>query len=78
MNNYTSKSARVVRAAVRQSLERQGFDVSHYPRIRCNACDALVINGIPAHETGCPNAMHECNGCNALVPIRVRYCEDCQ
>lgn len=39
-----------------------GFDLSHpVPfergvRIRCSQCEALAINGIPTHETGCPNA----------------------
>ena len=38
-----------------------GFDqATHVPftreyRIRCSQCDALVINGVPCHETGCPN-----------------------
>jgi hypothetical protein len=38
-----------------------GFDrAEHIPftrqyRIRCSQCDALVINGRPCHETGCPN-----------------------
>ena len=27
-------------------------------RIRCSQCAALVINGIPCHETGCPNVPH--------------------
>jgi hypothetical protein len=25
-------------------------------RIRCSQCEALVINGTPTHEHGCPNA----------------------
>lgn len=25
-------------------------------RIRCSQCEALVINGTPCHEAGCPNA----------------------
>ena len=24
--------------------------------MRCNQCEMLSINGIPCHETGCPNA----------------------
>jgi hypothetical protein len=24
--------------------------------VRCSQCQALVINGTPAHEHGCPNA----------------------
>jgi hypothetical protein len=75
MNAYTTRGARVIRAAVRQSLERQGFDVSNYPR---DSCATAVINGIPAHERSCPNTMHECNGCNNLVPMRIKYCGDCQ
>lgn len=42
-----------------------GFDrSSHVPftrqyRIRCSQCAALVINGVPTHETGCPNSPKE-------------------
>lgn len=25
-------------------------------RVRCSQCEALTINGIACHETGCPNA----------------------
>lgn len=24
-------------------------------RIKCSQCEALVINGVPTHEHGCPN-----------------------
>ena len=66
------------------NLRAKGFDGStHVPftklyRPRCSACEVLVINGTPCHETGCPQAMHECNGCNALISANQRYCEDCQ
>lgn len=66
-----------------RTLQAQGFTAStHIPftkqfRVKCEHCEALVLNGIPAHETGCPAAMHECNGCNTLIPARQRYCEDC-
>lgn len=39
-----------------------GFDRSeHVPftkqyRIQCSRCEALVINGVACHETGCPHA----------------------
>ena len=42
-----------------------GFDNSeHVPftksyRIRCSQCAALVINGIPCHESRCPNTPRE-------------------
>lgn len=45
--------------------------------VECSQCDARVINGIAAHERGCPNARHECHGCDRLIPVNVRYCEDC-
>jgi hypothetical protein len=32
---------------------RQGED--SYWRPRCSQCEALVINGMACHETGCPN-----------------------
>lgn len=63
-------------------LHALGFDLSTATmkgaRIACSQCAALAINGTPTHEHGCPNAVHECNGCNALIPARQRYCGDCQ
>lgn len=68
-----------------QQLEALGFTATPdeespgYLRIKCDRCEALVINGVPAHETGCPNAMRECSGCNNLIPaLRFRrFCEEC-
>jgi len=43
------------------SLRAQGFDLSEAVpfearwRVRCSGCEALVINGTPTHERGCPN-----------------------
>ena len=60
-----------------------GFNATvHIPftsqyRVRCDRCEALVVNGTPTHERGCPNATHECNGCNARVSMNMRYCYDC-
>jgi rRNA maturation endonuclease Nob1 len=60
-----------------------GFDrTTHVPftkqyRIRCSQCEALVINGYPTHEQGCPSARHECRGCNELIPMNQKYCYDC-
>ncbi len=65
-------------------LRTRGFDNSRhipftkYCRAGCSQCEVLVINGVPCHETGCPHATATCHGCNATVPARVRYCEDCQ
>ena len=56
------------------------FDRSNLISVACSQCAALVINGVACHETGCPNAMKECRGCNNLIPARpwAKYCEDCQ
>jgi hypothetical protein len=52
-------------------LVRDGFDESRCEerdacgrfsraiRVRCSQCEALVINGIACHETGCRNAVRE-------------------
>lgn len=66
-----------------QTLRVQGFDLSrHVPftkhyRPKCSQCEALAINGVATHEHGCPNAVHECLGCNELIPVRQRYCQEC-
>ena len=42
-------------------LKRHGFDESYYDRkeralrVRCSQCQALVIQGLPCHERGCPH-----------------------
>ena len=41
-------------------IQADGFDVSYLTdggglRVRCSQCEALVINGVACHETGCPN-----------------------
>lgn len=48
--------------------------------VACSQCQSLVINGVPTHETGCPNATKECAECVARIPARpwAKYCEDCQ
>src|SRR5262245_22301778 len=61
----------------------QGFDrstaVNRHIRIHCSQCAACVINGVPCHETGCPNETRPCRECGAPIPKRLRYleCEDC-
>jgi len=44
-----------------QSIRDQGFDKSvrlgtKSLYVGCSQCEALVVNGIPTHERGCPNA----------------------
>ena len=58
-------------------IETHGFNYNR-GRISCDQCSAMVINGVPVHELGCPNEMHECDGCNAIIQKNVRYCEDCR
>lgn len=67
-----------------ETLRQRGFDrSSHIPstkqyRVRCSACEALVVNGCPCHETGCDRATHECAGCSEVIPSQRRYCEACE
>lgn len=43
-------------------LKKLGFDQSKHIKftgeykVKCSQCQAVVINGVPCHETGCPNA----------------------
>lgn len=84
-----SKRSVTRRPGMLPGILAQGFDASTYGeipgagqrrpvRVRCSQCQALAINGIPAHETGCPNQVHECRGCGNPVPRAGTYCEDCQ
>lgn len=74
------KLARLAQLA--QSLQAQGFDRAVATvagvSVRCSQCDALVVNGTPTHERGCPNQVYECKGCHAIVARAGQYCEDCQ
>lgn len=48
-----------------EALHDQGFDLSVAEpeegtiKVRCSGCAALVINGVPCHERGCPNQNKE-------------------
>lgn len=48
-------------AQIAKSLRDRGFDKSRVSdesdgaRVGCSQCEALVINGVACHETGCPN-----------------------
>ncbi len=51
----------VERKDLRRSLKRRGFDRTKsykagFVRPVCSQCQALVIQGMACHETGCPNA----------------------
>ena len=57
-----------MRQSVVQRLRDQDFEDSYavpFSRsweVRCSCCEALVINGVPTHETGCPNARRDDDG----------------
>jgi len=44
-----------------QRLRDAGFDLSYNVpfekawKVQCSQCEALVINSVACHETGCPN-----------------------
>lgn len=52
-----------------QQLRDAGFDRSyaipfeHSWKVRCSQCEALVINGLACHETGCPNTVRDEEDC---------------
>ena len=60
METKTQRKQRIV-----DSLLLRGFDHSEVTRIRerlvarvsCSHCEALVINGVATHESGCPNTI---------------------
>lgn len=71
-----------------ERLELRGFTVTPQKfkkevAISCDQCQALAINGIPTHETGCPNQRHRVDcfvcGCEFLSKYKHRgqTCEDC-
>lgn len=51
-----------------------GFDKSaqhgRHLSIGCSQCESAAINGVPAHEHGCPNVPAECRECGQLWPTR--------
>lgn len=57
-----------------ETLHDLGFDLSRAVRferaaiVRCSQCEALVINDVPTHERGCPNAPRTCRECGDMVP----------
>lgn len=48
------------RRTLRRKLKRRGFDLTTSQkcgtvRPKCSQCQAMVIQGLACHETGCPN-----------------------
>ena len=48
--------------------------MAHSKRMRCDQCEALMINGVFCHETGCPNTNSRFDD---GVWIKQRECFDC-
>ena len=49
-------------------------------RERCDSCEALMINGVFCHETGCPNAwrvMRSCGWCGQSFMPETQYQNCC-
>lgn len=66
-------------------LEALGFDDTLEMRDRvylgCSRCNAVSINGVPCHESGCPNERREreCKECGGDFIEETRgqeFCED--
>ena len=66
---------------IANQLLSEGFDKSHIRsdivHVGCSQCETIIICGVATHERGCPNARHECRGCNKMIPMMQIYCEDC-
>lgn len=52
-------------------------------RAGCDSCAMLRINGVPCHETGCPDAWRgahrDCRWCGSRFPVehaRQEFCEN--
>lgn len=63
--------------------ETLGFDLSTregrtQTHIRCSQCQAATINGVPCHETGCPNRRGKCRECDFPIRAYLRICESCE
>ena len=66
-----------------EHLESLGFDQCYADddrktiKVSCSQCEAVTINNVPCHETGCPHQKHECEECDAMIQKGHRLCESC-
>ena len=79
----TTKNAARKFFKARMELARAAI-VTLRPAARCMCCEALMINGVYCHETGCPNAWKHprlCKWCGIKYDPEARHqyfcCEDC-
>lgn len=67
------------------------YDEEDMPRVHCDRCQVLVINGLACHETGCPDShvdpstgkgyRHKCCDCGRTFRMksgRQRRCHVCE
>jgi len=57
-------------------FDRSDSDGTHVS-VKCSQCAALVINGTPCHERGCPNRTKECAECETRIPHYRHLCDGC-
>jgi len=76
-NKPTNTKGSAMKAKMRKVYEQWGFTVNDRGIVSCDSCQAVRINTILTHETGCQNAKHECAGCNELIPANQKYCAEC-
>lgn len=48
------------------------METQEYIDAKCSQCEALVINGIFCHETGCPNSHLNIHG--EPYPVECKWC----
>ena len=63
------------------SLARQAAFGYKHVSIQCDSCAACMIQGVPCHETGCPEAWRdetrECRDCGCDFKPESRYQVSC-
>ena len=65
---HLGMTARMSLTARVEVLDAQGFDKCYVSedtetiRVGCSQCEALAINGVACHETGCPNMVRDDTG----------------
>jgi hypothetical protein len=69
-----------------QKLEALGFDRSantfgreNLLSVACSQCQSMVVNGVPCHESGCPNERSEveCRECGTEFVQESRWDTTC-
>jgi hypothetical protein len=65
----TLKQERILETLIYRGFDRSVIDEEDGGvLVKCGACSAIVVNGIAAHERGCPHRGSECRECGCYVP----------